>query len=137
MIAASRVVFSSRLNNHDEKIRQESMINTLAFIEMMLAQSALQQSGYYHGPVDGNLSKSARQALMGFQKDDGLEVTGELDDELLRRLMALRQRGRMPLMLFNELDPKPKGRKCFAMQGLVEEIMGAICQAIPKAAYTQ
>jgi peptidoglycan hydrolase-like protein with peptidoglycan-binding domain len=46
---------------------------SLAFIEMMLAQSALQQSGYYHGPVDGNLSKSACQALMGFQKDGGLD----------------------------------------------------------------
>jgi peptidoglycan hydrolase-like protein with peptidoglycan-binding domain len=57
---------------------------------MMLAQSALQQSGYYHGPVDGNLSKSARQALMDFQKDDGLGVTGELDDEVFSRLLALR-----------------------------------------------
>ena len=67
------------------------MTDSLAFIEMMLAQSTLQQSGHYHGAVDGNLSKSARQALMGFQKDAGLQVTGELDDELLRRLMVLRQ----------------------------------------------
>ncbi len=67
------------------------MTDSLAFIEIMLAQSALQQSGYYHGPVDGNLSKSARQALVGFQKDDGLEVTGELDDELFSRLLELRQ----------------------------------------------
>ncbi len=67
------------------------MTDSLSFIEIMLAQSALQQSGYYHGPVDGNLNNSARQALMGFQKDDGLEVTGELDDELFRRLLALRQ----------------------------------------------
>jgi peptidoglycan hydrolase-like protein with peptidoglycan-binding domain len=67
------------------------MTDSLAFIEIMLAQSALQQSGYYHGPVDGNLSKSARQALMGFQKDGGLEVTGELDDELFRRFLELRQ----------------------------------------------
>jgi peptidoglycan hydrolase-like protein with peptidoglycan-binding domain len=98
------------------------MTDSLTFIEMMLAQSALQQSGYYHGPVDGNLSKPARQALMGFQKDDGLEVTGELDDELLRRLMTVRQRRRIPLMIFNELDPKPKGKKCVAMAGLMEEI---------------
>lgn len=78
------------------------LIDSLAFIEMMLAQSALQQVGYYHGPVDGNFNQSARQALMGFQKDDGLEVTGELDDELLRRFMIVRQRGRIPLMIFNE-----------------------------------
>lgn len=67
------------------------MKNSLAFIEIMLAQSALQQSGYYHGPVDGKLSESARQALRGFQKDEGREVTGELNDELFRRFMALRQ----------------------------------------------
>lgn len=46
--------------------------DSLAFIKIMLAQSALQQSGYYYGPVDGNLNNSARQALMDFQKDDGL-----------------------------------------------------------------
>lgn len=67
------------------------MAGSLAFVEIMLAQSALQQSGYYHGPVDGSLNKSTRQALMGFQKDGGLEVTGDLDEELFRRLMALRQ----------------------------------------------
>lgn len=67
------------------------MADALAFLEIMLAQSALLKSGHYRGPVDGNLSDSARQALRGFQKDDGLQVTGELDDELFRRLLALRQ----------------------------------------------
>ena len=67
------------------------MTDSLSFIEIMLAQSVLQRSGYYRGPVDGNLSKSARQALMSFQKDDGLEATGELDDELFNRFLALRQ----------------------------------------------
>jgi peptidoglycan hydrolase-like protein with peptidoglycan-binding domain len=67
------------------------MIDSLSFIEILLAQSVLQQSGYYQGPVDGNLNNSARQALMGFQKDGGLEVTGELDEKLFRRLLTLRQ----------------------------------------------
>ena len=66
------------------------MTDSLAFVEILLAQSALQQSGYYAGPVDGNLSNSARQALMVFQKDGGLEVTGELDAEVFCRLLALR-----------------------------------------------
>ncbi|MCL4704268.1 peptidoglycan-binding protein [bacterium] len=66
--------------------------DSLAFIKIMLAQSALQQSGYYYGPVDGNLNNSARQALMDFQKDDDLPVTGELDDELFRRFLAVRQK---------------------------------------------
>lgn len=67
------------------------MADSLTFMEIMLAQSALLKSGHYRGPVDGNLSESARQALTGFQKNDGLAVTGELDDELFRRLLALRQ----------------------------------------------
>jgi hypothetical protein len=78
-------------NSHDEEMETKPMTGSLTFIEVMLAQSVLQQSGYYHGPVDGTLSKSARHALMGFQKDGGLEVTGELDDELFHRLLALRQ----------------------------------------------
>ncbi|MGH7450894.1 MAG: peptidoglycan-binding domain-containing protein [bacterium] len=97
----------------------------------MLTQSVLQQSGYYHGPVDGNLSQSARQALMGFQKDDDLEVTGELDDELLCRLMALRQRGRIPPTNFYRHRLVAHGQK------IIPAALGAIHQAIPKAAPAQ
>jgi peptidoglycan hydrolase-like protein with peptidoglycan-binding domain len=63
------------------------MADALAVIEIMLAQNALQQHGYYYGPVDVNLNKSARLALMSFQKDDGRTATGELDDELFQRLL--------------------------------------------------
>lgn len=63
----------------------------LSFIKIMLSQNALQQRGYYHGPVDGNLSVSARQALMSFQNDHGFAVTGELDEELFYRLLELRR----------------------------------------------
>ena len=67
------------------------MADSRSFVEIMLAQNALQQRGFYHGPIDGNLSKSVRQALMDFQKVDGLDVTGELDERLFHRLLALRQ----------------------------------------------
>jgi hypothetical protein len=52
----------------DYKLEAKPMTDSLTFIEIMLAQSALQQSGYYHGPVDGNLNKSARQAPWAFRK---------------------------------------------------------------------
>ena len=68
------------------------MTDSLSFVEIMLAQSALQQSGYYRGPVDGSLNQSARQALIGFQKHEGLEASGELDDEVFCRLLVLRQK---------------------------------------------
>jgi len=67
------------------------MTDSRSFIEIMLAQSTLQQRGHYHGPIDGKPSQSVRQALLGFQKEDGFELTGELDDKLFRRLLELRQ----------------------------------------------
>lgn len=63
----------------------------LSFIKILLTQSALQQRGYYFGPVDGNLSIAARHALMSFQNDNGFAVTGELDEELFCRLLELRR----------------------------------------------
>jgi len=59
-----------------------------SFIENIMAQGALQQGGYYHGPLDVTFGRSARQALMGFQKDHGFAVTGDLNEELFRMLLA-------------------------------------------------
>ena len=36
-----------------ERKETKSMTDSLAFIEIVLAQSALQQSGHYHGPMEG------------------------------------------------------------------------------------
>ena len=39
-------------------------------------QAALQNAGYYNGPIDGKFGKLTRQAIMDFQKDKGLKVDG-------------------------------------------------------------
>jgi peptidoglycan hydrolase-like protein with peptidoglycan-binding domain len=67
------------------------MQDSPSLIEIILAQGALRQCGYYHGLLDGNSGRSARQALMGFQKDNGIEATGEFDDELFRTPLAWRE----------------------------------------------
>lgn len=43
------------------------------------AQEALRQRGYYRGPIDGQLSESTQRALLGFQIDNDVLATGDLD----------------------------------------------------------
>jgi peptidoglycan hydrolase-like protein with peptidoglycan-binding domain len=43
------------------------------------AQSALRQKGYYRGSADGTLNEATQRALVEFQIDNGIIVTGNLD----------------------------------------------------------
>lgn len=43
-------------------------------------QAALQDAGYYFGTVTGSLSVETRAALANFQRDQGLIVTGAIDE---------------------------------------------------------
>jgi putative peptidoglycan binding protein len=43
-------------------------------------QAALQDAGYYFGPVTGSLSVEMRAALANYQRDQGLIVTGAIDE---------------------------------------------------------
>lgn len=50
------------------------------------AQARLRRLGYYHGPVDGDFGPGSRRALVRFQRDSGLAVTGWLDVRTQRSL---------------------------------------------------
>lgn len=52
-------------------------------------QQRLNNLGYNCGVVDGICGKRTRQALYNFQKDQGLEITGEINDETRRCLIGL------------------------------------------------
>ena len=52
----------------------------------MDVQHALQQQGYYHGGVDGDIGPGTRAAIRQYQYDQRLEVTGRIDKALLRSL---------------------------------------------------
>ena len=43
-------------------------------------QTALQVAGYYYGPITGSLSVDTRAAIANFQRDDGLPITGAIDE---------------------------------------------------------
>lgn len=57
--------------------------------EALDIQRYLSQLGYYDGPIDGVLGQATQQAILKFQRDQGLQETGRLrksERKLLRRL---------------------------------------------------
>jgi hypothetical protein len=49
-------------------------------------QSRLQNLGFYHGALDGEVGPETQEAIAEFQATVGLEATGELNDETKRKL---------------------------------------------------
>jgi len=49
-------------------------------------QAALQEMGYYQGEVDGLLGPLTREALIGYQTDNGLYTTAAIDEPTLNSL---------------------------------------------------
>jgi Putative peptidoglycan binding domain len=49
-------------------------------------QAQLQQNGYYRGELDGQFGPMTRRALLDYQGDNGLDVTGEIDESTLESL---------------------------------------------------
>lgn len=49
-------------------------------------QGALQEAGYYFGAINGSLSVATRTALINYQSDQGLIVTGAIDEPTVEAL---------------------------------------------------
>jgi Putative peptidoglycan binding domain len=49
-------------------------------------QAALQDAGYYFGAITGSLSVETRAALVNYQRDQGLIVTGAIDEPTVESL---------------------------------------------------
>jgi len=47
------------------------------------AQRALQDKGYYRGPVDGLMTPEMRRAVWNFQKSAGFRLSGSLDQQTM------------------------------------------------------
>jgi len=61
--------------------------------QIIKIQKSLQRYDYYEGPIDGKMNPDLRQAIKDFQDDEGLDVTGELDEETYKRILALQEEG--------------------------------------------
>src|ERR1700737_103787 len=49
-------------------------------------QRALKDQGFYYGPITGQKDADTTAAIRRFQIRNGLQITGDLDDETLRAL---------------------------------------------------
>jgi len=49
-------------------------------------QSALARSGFYRGPIDGQIGPQSSRAIANYQQSRGLRVTGNINNSLLRSL---------------------------------------------------
>ncbi len=61
--------------------------------EIKQAQEKLKAQNMYKGQVDGVMGPETRQALMEFQKQNGLQQTGPLDDQTEQKLGITEQSG--------------------------------------------
>lgn len=55
-------------------------------ISVTEVQSALARAGYYHGEIDGSVGPATRNALRRFQRDRGLDATGQIDQSVIQAL---------------------------------------------------
>ncbi len=49
-------------------------------------QQSLAQQGYYNGPIDGDIGRGTRRAISHYERDNGLQVNGQIDGPLLASL---------------------------------------------------
>ncbi|MBO0696538.1 MAG: peptidoglycan-binding protein, partial [Verrucomicrobia bacterium] len=56
-------------------------------------QGALQDTGYYSGPITGSLNIETRAALANFQRDYGLPITGAIDELTVETLGSYQATG--------------------------------------------
>ena len=49
-------------------------------------QEVLQEAGYYGGPITGSLNVETRAAIANFQRDNGLLITGAIDQPTIESL---------------------------------------------------
>jgi peptidoglycan hydrolase-like protein with peptidoglycan-binding domain len=54
--------------------------------DMRKVEEALQAKGYKVGKVDGMVDDDARKAISAFQKDNGLSITGTVDERTAEKL---------------------------------------------------
>ncbi|MDQ0998106.1 peptidoglycan hydrolase-like protein with peptidoglycan-binding domain [Phyllobacterium ifriqiyense] len=50
-------------------------------------QLILNKNGYDAGGSDGRIGSKTREAIMAFQKDNGLKPTGNIDKDLVQNLL--------------------------------------------------
>ena len=50
-------------------------------------QKILNKNGYDAGSADGVMGDKTKVAIAAFQKDNGMDATGEVDEKLVKKLL--------------------------------------------------
>lgn len=69
-----------------EEYSQSEYDNGYGDSSVTQVQAALAREGYYHGAIDGSVGPETRNALRRFQRDRGLEATGQVDRSVIEAL---------------------------------------------------
>lgn len=79
------------VQDHPQKDQEKGPSEAPKFTKAQITkvQKALRRYDYYDGPLDGKLGPELRQAIKEFQDDEGLDVTGDLDEETYKRILML------------------------------------------------
>jgi len=65
---------------------KDRMLGATKHQHVMAAQQALKDKGHDPGMIDGKMGPRTRAAVAGYQKAEGLKVTGRLDDDTRAKL---------------------------------------------------
>lgn len=71
-----------------EKTSEESRADDVDSALIREIQKLLKHSGYTPGPVDGILGEGTQTAIRQYQKDNGMEIDGDVDNSLLTSLRS-------------------------------------------------
>ncbi len=92
---------------------------TLGTAQVTQLQQLLQQSGFYQGPVDGQISGATRASISAFQAARNLPVTGQLDGPTAAALQMSRPASGTPGQGF-QLTPQPESSPAVPTQIFVQ-----------------
>jgi len=84
-IARSRIGTPPAVVENEAKRVEDSL--RLNSITRLLIEQRVAELGYRTGPRDGNFDLATRQAFRGFQRDRGMDVTGYVTADMIRRLL--------------------------------------------------
>ena len=85
--------YNDQSNNYDQGRNGSLSYNQSTAVTVADVQDQLTRAGYYHGKIDGVLGPETRHAIVRYQSDKGLGVTGNLTMETRRSLGLAAQGG--------------------------------------------
>ena len=87
----------------------KSSTGMLERVTIRYVQGTLQSLGFKITFIDGKLGSETRHAIRLFQKQSGLAETGELDTEVLAKLLKSRESVRKRINSRDSLDATSRG----------------------------